>query len=189
MAEPDAQVQSADPESKQKDMCLVTFDFTKKASYLRRTQYGYFQTPNEVEIGWTVDKHHARLEKMHFAESSIGTKHRFAKNQRLLFIQQEFEPFWQVVPVFRRSWSNRTIEQNCSERMQKTSVTFRRDFRQGLAVGLEDGQDAPNLFKHSFLCNPQNFVYLKLSSKFRQNKVAELHSSAALVENAVGEDH
>ena len=36
--------------------------------------------------------------------------------------------------------------------------------------------------------NPKNFIYLKASTKRRVNKVGAEHSSAALLENATGDD-
>ena len=40
----------------------------------------------------------------------------------------------------------------------------------------------------SFVNNPKNFIYLKGSLKQRANKVGADHSSAALLENATGDD-
>ena len=40
----------------------------------------------------------------------------------------------------------------------------------------------------SFVNNPKNFIYVKGSLKQRQNKVGSDHSSAALLENALGDD-
>lgn len=41
---------------------------------------------------------------------------------------------------------------------------------------------------HGFFLNPENFAYLKMSSKQRQNKVGSRHSSALLLDRACGED-
>ena len=46
----------------------------------------------------------------------------------------------------------------------------------------------PELFACSFNYNPKNFFYLKTSIKRRSNKVGADHSSAALLENAIGDD-
>ena len=40
----------------------------------------------------------------------------------------------------------------------------------------------------AFMYNPKNFLYMKASSKRRMNKVGADHSSAALLENATGDD-
>ena len=40
----------------------------------------------------------------------------------------------------------------------------------------------------SFVYNPKNFIYFKTSEKRRLNKVGTEHSSAALLENATGDD-
>jgi len=39
-----------------------------------------------------------------------------------------------------------------------------------------------------FQYNPKNIVYVKASQKRRVNQVAAGHSSAALLENAIGDD-
>lgn len=46
----------------------------------------------------------------------------------------------------------------------------------------------PDLFAMSFVYNPKNIIYLKASVKKRMNKIGADHSSAALLENAIGDD-
>ena len=53
---------------------------------------------------------------------------------------------------------------------------------------IPDDWEKPELFNMSFVYNPQNYMYAKVSKKSRQNKVGADHSSAALLENAVGQD-
>jgi hypothetical protein len=48
-------------------------------------------------------------------------------------------------------------------------------------------EDKSQLFK-GFFFNPENYTYLKLATKQRQNKVGSKHSSALLLDRAVGED-
>ena len=57
-----------------------------------------------------------------------------------------------------------------------------------VANGDESKVIKSNLFAMSFIYNPKNFVYLKASVKKRSNKVGSAHSSAALLENAIGDD-
>ena len=45
-----------------------------------------------------------------------------------------------------------------------------------------------DLFCMNFVNNPKNYLYAKLSRKNRANRVGADHSSAALLENAIGDD-
>jgi len=46
----------------------------------------------------------------------------------------------------------------------------------------------PELFAMNFVNSPKNYLYAKVSQKQRTNKVGGDHSSAALLENAEGDD-
>lgn len=71
---------------------------------------------------------------------------------------------------------------------------FERVLGDNYGVQHEDGPDGrlrvvkPELFANSFVYNPKNFYYLKASVKSRRNRVGAQHSSAALLENAMGDD-
>ena len=55
----------------------------------------------------------------------------------------------------------------------------------------EDGSftvTRPEIFKSDCECSPKNNAYVKVSQKYRVNKVGAVHSSAALLENAQGDD-
>jgi hypothetical protein len=105
----------------------------------------------------------------------------------------------ELQPEYKMSWNTRFIETNCNEVMQKQSLTFKHHFTTGsrflnrlFRVALwQDKEEEINrqsdLFK-GFFFNPENFAYLKLSLKHRQNKVGNRHSSALLLERACGED-
>jgi hypothetical protein len=95
------------------------------------------------------------------------------------------------------SWNKRFIELNCSELMQKQSLSLRYHFTAGspflkslcnlMLRTNEETNPESDLFK-GFFFNPENFAYVKLSAKNRQNKVGSRHSSALLLEHACGQD-
>ena len=101
--------------------------------------------------------------------------------------------------MYKISWNTRFLETNCSEIMQKQSLIFKYNFNASspLLNGLvraflwhelpERSEDKSQLFK-GFFFNPENYAYLKVAAKQRQNKVGSKHSSALLLERAVGED-
>ena len=47
----------------------------------------------------------------------------------------------------------------------------------------------PELFAMSAVYNPRNELFIKASHKYRKNKIGVDHSSAALIDNAIGDDH
>ena len=120
--------------------------------------------------------------------------------------------FTQIKPQTCLSWSKRALELNCNEKLYKRSikVLFEHDFRffdkffdkiigenipgyqyemEEIAPGFRDDTIVkPEILATNFAFSPQNHAYLKVSQKFRSNKVGLEHSSAALLENAVGED-
>jgi len=73
------------------------------------------------------------------------------------FVRQEFQQlsrkYASLIPSFQVSWSRRYLEPNCTELMQKTSLTLQKDF----------GEQRSHFFRNNVnLCPPQ-FAYLKFS--------------------------
>jgi hypothetical protein len=114
----------------QPDTAIVAYDFTLRDRQFYLNNYAYKLKQNEVELGYLLRKYHPRLQKMNFDETRFGWAHRYNKTQSLKFIQQDFKKVWNgFSPSVKWSWSDRYIEPNCSEAMQKTSLTVKRDFR------------------------------------------------------------
>ncbi len=63
--------------------------------------------------------------------------------------------------------------------MYKNSLKFLYDL---------DKESRKIIFDKSFINDPDNFAFLKLSMKQRTNKVDTNHSSRLLMENAIGND-
>ena len=76
------------------------------------------------------------------------------------------------------TWSNRSLETNCSEKMQKSSLMLKKEFTASIAdlilrkiIGekenIPEDWQKPELFNMSFVYNPQNYMYAKVSKKSR----------------------
>ena len=73
---------------------------------------------------------------MGFDKTTAGWQNRFHKQQSQYFLSQEFQPILTnifgedgVTPIAKLTWSNRDIEANCSEKMKKKSIMFKKEFQ------------------------------------------------------------
>jgi hypothetical protein len=81
--------------------------------------------------------------------------------------------------IYQETSSGRGIEVNVSEAVRKSSFKFEMDLYPG---------KRPDIFRHSFITDPNNFLYFKLIQKVRRNKVDTDHCSKLLMERALNGD-
>ena len=81
--------------------------------------------------------------------------------------------------IYQETSSGGGIEVNVGEAVRKSSMKFEVDL-----FPLK----RPDIFRHSFITDPNNFLYFKLISKTRKNKVDTDHCSKLLMERALNGD-
>lgn len=63
--------------------------------------------------------------------------------------------------------------------MRKSSLRFEVDLHP---------EERPSIFRHSFVTDPDNYGFLKLSQKRRKNMVDKDHCSRVLMDRAINND-
>jgi hypothetical protein len=81
--------------------------------------------------------------------------------------------------IYQETSSARGVETNVGETSMKSSLKFEMDLFP---------EKRPEIFTHSFVNDPDNFVYFKLIQKRRRNKVDTDHCSRLLMESALNSD-
>lgn len=91
------------------------------------------------------------------------------------------KPFWgnRIRTIFQETSSSRGVETNVGETAGKSSVKFECDLWPS---------QRPELFTHSFVTDPDNYLYLKFIQKRRKNRVDTDHYSRVLMERALKSD-
>ena len=117
-----------------------------------------------------------------FKSTALGYKWNYAKGDSLYYVQQEMKPFFhnRVRTIFQHISQGRGVESCVSENVLKSSVKFVYDFVKP--------EDRTEIFKHSYVTDPDKYAYFKLSQKRRKNKVDTDHCSRLLMERALNND-
>ncbi|TNV72604.1 hypothetical protein FGO68_gene5401 [Halteria grandinella] len=155
---------------------------TRAPCYFFSNQFGYYQSPNQIHYGYTVRDYKTTLGGLlkPFQSTTAGYKWNYGKNQSLYYLQQEMKPFSafgnKVRTIYQETSSGRGIETNVGEAVRKSSLLFEVDLFPG---------KRPDIFRHSFITDPNNYLYLKLIQKTRKNKVDTDHCSKLLMERAL----
>ena len=145
--------------------------------------FGYYQNPNQVNYGFYLRKYPTTLGGIlrPFSSTSVGYKWNYAKNDSLYYLRQEMKAFYQnrVRTVFQETSAGKGVEVNVNEALRKSSLKFEIDLWP---------ESRPKIFRHSFITDPDNFAYLKFTTKNRKNKVDTDHCSTLLMQRALNND-
>ena len=116
-----------------------------------------------------------------FESTTVGYKWNYTKNESLYYMQQEFKSLFdgRLRTIYQETDAGRGVEVNVGEAMRKSSVKFEY---------ILNHDSRPEIFRHSFVTDPDNFAYLKLTSKRRKNKVDTDHCGRELMQRALCND-
>lgn len=121
--------------------------------------FGYYQNPNQVNFAIVMTKYPTTLGGLlkPFESTAAGYKWNYAKGDSLYYVQQEMKPFFHdsVRTIFQQTSQGRGVESCVSENVLKSSVKFVYNFVKP--------EDRTEIFKHSFVTDPDKFAYFKLS--------------------------
>jgi hypothetical protein len=119
--------------------------------------FGYYQNSNEIHYGLFLRKFNTTLGGLlkPFSSTGAGYKWNYAKNESLYYFRQEFKPIFneKVRTVYQDVSSGRGVEVLVGEAQRKTSLKFEKDLKP---------EKRPDIFRHSFVTDPDNFAYVKL---------------------------
>ncbi|CDW76578.1 UNKNOWN [Stylonychia lemnae] len=159
-------------------------DFENSNQYFLIPYKGYYQNPGLIQYSFVVRKYSHLLGGLFkpFKFMEFGYKWNYDRYDSKYYFIKEFKPFSQfkIKTQWQYSTNYRTVDTNAHENLYKTSLKF--------LYNLDKYHQSSKLFRHSAIHDPDQYAYLKFSSKTRSNRVNTNHSSRLLMENALGGD-